>query len=221
MGAITRTAANNFTTNGVILPAAINNTSVASISALSQITTGGAFTQISEQTASGSASISFTSGLDSTYPIYKFEFIDIHPSGDGTNLSMQTSTNGGSSYGVSVTANCARTYSAEDGSLQRAPTYGSGWGLASSTNFQSLSYATGIENKNSICGTMFLFEPSSTTYYKHFLSHTTQEGHTNYASEFHISGHFDTATAINAIQFKMNTGNIDTGTIRLFGMAGS
>ena len=220
MGAITRTAANNFTTGGVILPAGINDASVASISGLSGVSVGGAFTQISEQTASGSASISFTSGLDSTYPIYKFEFIDIHPAAS-SNLSMQASTDGGSSYGISVTANCARTYSNEAGTLQRAPAYGSGWGLASSTSFQSLSYTTPTEAKNSICGTMFLFEPSSTTYYKHFLSHTTQEGDSNYASEFHISGHYDTATAINAIQFKMNTGNIDTGTIRLFGLAGS
>jgi hypothetical protein len=221
MGAITRSAANNFTTGGVILPEAINDASVASVSDLSQVNTGGAFTEISEQTASGSSSISFTSGIDGTYPIYKLEFIDIHPSGDGTNLEFQASSNGGSSYGINVTASCARTYSNEADTLQRAPTYGSGWGLSSSTNYQSLSYATGIENKNSICGTMFLYEPSSTTYYKQFLSHTTQEGHTDYAGEFHISGYYQTTSAINALSFRMNSGNIDTGTIRLWGMAGS
>src|SRR5210317_362140 len=103
MGAITRAAANNFTTGGVILPAAINDTSVASLTELENVAAGGAMNLISEQTASSSASISFTSGLDSTYPIYKFEFFDIHPA-SSAEFQFQTSTDGGSTYGVTLTS---------------------------------------------------------------------------------------------------------------------
>src|SRR6056300_1473447 len=88
MGAITRAAANNFTTGGVIQPAGINDASVASISELENTATGGAMTLISEQTASSSASVSFTTGIDSTYPIYCFEYINCHPQTDSVNFQV-------------------------------------------------------------------------------------------------------------------------------------
>jgi hypothetical protein len=92
MGAITRAAANNITTGGVILPAAINDASVASVTALAQVSAGDGITLISSQTASASASLSFTTGIDSTYRTYLFKFINIHPATDDVNFQFNLST---------------------------------------------------------------------------------------------------------------------------------
>jgi hypothetical protein len=103
MGAITRSAANNITTSGVILPAGINDASVASITGLAQVSAGDGITLISSQTASSSASLSFTTGIDSTYRTYLFKFINMHPSNLGSNFGFNGSTDGGSSYNVTKT----------------------------------------------------------------------------------------------------------------------
>jgi hypothetical protein len=102
MGAIARSAANNITTSGVILPAGINDASVASITGLAQVSAGDGITLISSQTASASASLSFTTGIDSTYRTYLFKFINMHPATDA-NFSFNLSTDGGSSYNVTKT----------------------------------------------------------------------------------------------------------------------
>src|SRR5210317_780906 len=109
MGTITRNAANNFTTGGVILPAAINDTSVASLTELENVATGGAMTLIKEITASSSATLSFVHGtdgvvLDSTYPIYKFEFINIHPATDNVKFTFQCNASGGSGFNETITS---------------------------------------------------------------------------------------------------------------------
>jgi len=78
-----------------------NNNSISNVTSFAQIPAGTP-TLISTQTASGSASISFT-GIDSTYDVYQFEFINIHPATDSVNLQFQCSTDGGSSYGVTLT----------------------------------------------------------------------------------------------------------------------
>jgi hypothetical protein len=105
MGAITRAAANNITTGGVILPAGINDASVASVTGLAQVSAGDGITLISSQTASASASLSFTTGIDSTYRTYLFKFINIHPSIMLENLDLIGSTDGGSSYNVTKLLN--------------------------------------------------------------------------------------------------------------------
>jgi hypothetical protein len=111
MGAITRAAANNITTGGVILPAGINDASVASITALAQVSAGDGITLISSQTASASASLSFTTGIDSTYRTYLFKFINIHPSTNGADeFQFNLSTDGGSNYNVTKTTTLFTTY---------------------------------------------------------------------------------------------------------------
>jgi hypothetical protein len=104
MGIITRSAANNITTGGVILPAGINDASVASITGLAQVSAGDGITLISSQTASASASLSFTTGIDSTYRTYLFKFINMHPATDGAELKFNLSTDGGSTYAVTKTS---------------------------------------------------------------------------------------------------------------------
>jgi hypothetical protein len=102
MGAIARSAANLITTSGVVLKGAVNNDSFDNVTALPS-SFGDGITLISSQTASASASISFTSGIDSTYKAYKFVFSNIHPATDDVGLEFNLSTDGGSNYNVTKT----------------------------------------------------------------------------------------------------------------------
>ena len=175
---------------------------------------------ISEQTASASASISFTSGIDSTYPIYKFEFINIHQATDVAYLSFQGSTNAGSSYGVTITSTFFYTSHDEaDTSTQLA--YWTSRDLAQSTSFQPLGEDAGNDNDQNYTGSLYLFNPSSTTYVKHFIGDVQSTNRSDYSTRAFASGYFNTTTAIDAIQFKMNSGNIDSGTIKLYGIKDS
>jgi hypothetical protein len=177
---------------------------------------------ISEQTASSSASVSFTTGIDSTYPIYKFEFIDIHAGSEGANFEFQGSTDGGSSYGVTLTSTFFRAVHGEDGSSGTV-SYETDKDLAQSTSFQRIGHSMSTNSKACLVGTLFLFNPSSTTFVKHFMA----RGSVNYAYtpgyEFdaNVAGYFNTTSAVNAIQFKMSSGNIDSGTIKLYGIKDS
>jgi len=219
MGTITRNAANNFTTGGVILPAAINDTSVASISELENAATGGALTLISEQTASSSASISFTTGIDSTYPIYKFEFINIHPSTDNTNFQINF-RDGGSSFDAIKTTTFFETYHYEsDASNLRYDA--NNLDLAQSTSAQTISNFVSNDNDASTNGTVYLYSPSSTTFVKHFISVSQGSWSGSASINNYVAGYCNTTVAIDGVQFAMSSGNIDSGTIKLYGISGS
>ena len=220
MGTITRNAANNFTTGGVILPAAINDTSVASISELENAAAGSALTLISEQTASNSSSISFTSGIDSTYPIYRFEFINIHPQTDSVKFQFNLSTDGGSNYNVTKTTSHFWTANYETLGIDYF-TYGDTLDLAQSTSFQIITDNVGNQNDESSSGTMTLFNPSSDTFVKHFMTDINTYGQDNSSYRNLVAGYGNTTNAIDAVQFKMASGNIDSGKIKLYGISGS
>ena len=216
MGAITRAAANNITTGGVILPAGINDASVASITELAQVSAGDGITLISSQTASASASISFTSGIDSTYRTYLFKFINIHPASQAS-FTFNMSTDGGSNYNVTKTSSNFRGYHAED-DIGNALSYITSDDLAQSTAYQITVGTMKNDNDASLSGELYLFAPSSTTYIKHYLC----RGHVMQASpasfDFFVGGYCNTTSAINAIDFKMSSGNIDAGTIIMYGI---
>lgn len=219
MGAITRNAANNITTGGVILPAGINDTSVASISELEQVATGGGLNLISSQTASASASIEFTTGLDSTYDIYKFEFINIQNTADGEKFGFNLSTDGGSNYNVTKTSSAFRAYHLESGS-ESALQYYALDDLAQGTGLQTLAHGMGSDSDEGIGGYMYLFAPSSSTYVKHFIATVQNNAFVAYAQNHIAAGYGNTTSAINAIIFQANTGNIN-GTIRMYGIKSS
>jgi hypothetical protein len=216
MGAITRAAANNITTSGVILPAGINDASVASITALAQVSAGDGITLISSQTASASASISFT-GIDSTYRTYMFKFINIHPSVNDTDITFQGSTNGGSSYGVTLTSTNFQAVHFEDDTTGLS--YETGYDLAQSSSYQILNHSIGTDNDQSASGTLYLFSPSDTTFVKHFIYRGSCYHAADLEVDAYIAGYFNTTSAINAINFKMSSGNIDAGTIYMYGIA--
>jgi hypothetical protein len=217
MGSITRGLSNNITTGGVILPTGITNASVSAVTSFANAS-GGTLTLLSTQTASNSASLSFTTGLDSTYDAYEFKFIDIHPRGNGVDFSFQGSTNGGSSYGIAMTTTQFRAYHDEaDTATQLA--YNSVGDLAQSTTFQMITGEITVGDGADECcvGYLQLFNPSSTTYVKHFIIDNQTYNVNDYCARNFIGGYFNTTSAINAIQFKMTSGNFD-GVIKLYGL---
>jgi hypothetical protein len=217
MGAIARSAANLITTSGVVLKGAVNNDSFDNVTALPSAVGEDGITLISSQTASASASISFTTGIDSTYKAYKFVFSNIHPATDNVNFEFNMSTDAGSNYNVTKTTTAFETFHQEsdgDAGLQ----YLTDSDLAQSTAFQRLSRESGADADQSISGLLTIFNPSSTTFVKHFIStmQTSQSGNTSLSYGF--AGYGNTTSAVNAIRFQMSSGNIDAGTIYLYGI---
>jgi hypothetical protein len=216
MGAIARNAANNITTSGVFTADAITNASVTGITVLAGVSDG--ITLISSQTASNSASISFTSGLTSTYKAYKFVFSSIHPRTDQTSFQFNMSTDSGSNYNVTKTSTSFGAYH-DEADTATGLAYEASFDLAQSTAFQTFNALGTIGNgaDESTSGTLTLFNPSSTTYVKHFIARTNYYNFANYSIESYIAGYGNTTSAVNAIQFKMASGNFD-GTIYLYGI---
>ena len=219
MGAITRAAANNITSSGVILPAGINDASVASISALSQVSSGDGITLISSQTGSGASQINFTTGIDSTYRTYMFKFINIKVSTDAADFGFLTSINGGSSYGVTTTNTTFRAFHYEN-DANAGVGYVDSFHLAQSTGLNKLSLNQGNNSDDSYSGTLHLFSPSSTTYVKHFIScnSNSHDTTTPLIVNNYLAGYVNSTSAVNAIQFKADSGTFD-GTIYMYGIA--
>ncbi len=217
MGTITRSFANNFTTSGVLQPAALNNTSLTNITAYNAAVVSGSMVLISSQTASASASISFTTGIDSTYKEYQFYFINIHPATDSVGFSFQGSTDGGSNYNVTMTTTFFEAYH-DEANTATGLGYEASYDQAQGTGFQRIVLNQGSDADQSCNGTLQLFNPSSTTYVKHFIASSNSSSATNYSQEDFMAGYFNTTSAINAVQFKMSSGNIDDGTILMYGI---
>jgi hypothetical protein len=218
MGTITRTFANNITTSGVFKPTAFNNASFDNVTAVpgGALPAGGNMVLLSTQTASGDASISFTSGIDSTYKEYMFIFNNIHGSAVSS-LLFNGSTDGGSSYNVTKTSTVFKTFHDEADTATNL-SYDTSSDLAQSTAYQELTnFDLDVDDDTSAVGTLQIFNPSDTTYVKHFIATITQK-HQSYTLTTYVAGYFNTVSAINAVDFKMSSGNIDDGTIQMFGI---
>jgi hypothetical protein len=194
-----------------------NNNSLSAIDTKPSGLSGGALNLISTQTASSSSTISFTSGIDDTYDSYVFKFYDIHPATNGAHFTFNGSIDAGSNYNVTKTTTWFFAYHNEADS-QSALTYSIYNDLAQSTDFQILASDIGNENDESASGEMFLYNPSSTTFVKHFISQAHDYNSNDYANNMFCSGYLNTTSAVNAVQFKMNSGNFD-GVIKLYGIS--
>ena len=177
----------------------------------------GGWTLISKQTASSSANISFTSGIDSSFKEYVFYFKNIHSANDDVTFHFQTSINSGSSYGVTLTSTSFLVRHHEDDSATFLG-YQASDDEAQTTNFKKLAGGHGGGNDESLSGYLTLFNPSSTTFVKHFMSNVNSYHASDISINWYQAGYFNTTSAINAIQFKMNSGNIDAGDICLYGL---
>ena len=214
MGAIARAAANNITTSGVFTSSAITNSSVTGITVLANASDG--ITFISSQTASNSASISFTSGLTSTYKAYKFVFSSIHARTDEAFFQFNLSTDAGSNYNVTKTTTMFRSHHNEAGS-DASLSYQSDKDLAQSTSYQPLMTYMGSDADQAGSGTLTIFNPASTVYVKHFIATINHYEYSDYSQEYFMAGYGNTTSAVNAIRFQMSSGNFD-GTIALYGI---
>lgn len=196
----------------------ISNNSLSAISTLPASIPTGALTLLSTQTASSSASISFTSGINSTYDSYVFKFINIHPATDNTDFMFNASIDNGSNYNVTKTTTTFQAYHNEAGNDQ-ALNYDTSDDLAQSTNFQQLLKNLGTDNDQNSSGYMQLFKPSSTTFVKHFIANGNSYNHNDYSNNNFTAGYFNTTSAIDAVRFQMSSGNIDDGIIKMYGVS--
>ena len=197
-----------------------NNNSLSAITTKPSGLSGGSLNLISTQTASSSSTISFTSGIDSTYDEYVFKFYDIHPATDNTQFSFQVDTGTNTNYNQTITSTFFDAYHDESDS-DNAVGYRTALDQAQGTAFQNLTGFSGNGNDECSSGTLHIFEPSSSVFVKHFISNINDYTFANYISSSYVSGYINTTTAITRVQFKMSSGNIDSGTIKLYGIKDS
>ena len=202
----------------------LNNNGVKNATAFgSAVTSLGSMTFIKKLTASSSATLSFVDGsdgvvLDNTYKEYVFTFNNMHPATDAVEFQFQGNAAGGSGYNETITSTFFRAYHNYD-SGSTGLGYQTGSDQANGTAFQTLIGNVGNDNDQSTSGYLHLFNPSSTTFVKHFIAKLNYYGHDNGSANDFVSGYFNTTSAIDEIQFKMSSGNIDAGDICLYGIA--
>ena len=199
----------------------LNDRGVRSVTTFGSVSTG-SMVFIKKLTASSSGTLSFVNGssdvvLDSTYKEYVFTFNNIHSSGDNVNFSFNGSIDSGSNYNATKTTTFFISGHKEDDASTHFD-YDTGRDIAQGTGFQKLAYQSGSSNDENLAGTLHLFNPSSTTFVKHFISRTVLNTYHDYLFESYVAGYFNTTSAIDAIQFKMDSGNIDAGDICLYGI---
>jgi len=195
-----------------------NNNSLSAITSLPASISGGGLNLISTQTASSSSSLSFTSGIDSTYKEYVFKFYNIHPATNTAKFTFNLSVDGGSNYNVTKTTTMFRASHDEDDSGTSFG-YVASQDLAQSTDFQAILQALGTDNDSSGSGFLHLFDPSNTTFVKHFIARGGQMQENNKSLDGYVAGYGNTTSAVNAVQFKMSSGNCDSGVIKLYGIS--
>jgi len=183
---------------------------------------GGSMVFIKKLTASSSATLSFVDGtdgvvLDNTYKEYFFTFNNMHPASSGVSFLFNMSVDSGSNYNVTKTSTYFRAYHYEDDSGAALGYDGDG-DLAQSTDFQVLTQAIGAENDECASGYVHLFNPSSTTFVKHYITNFNRYHPSNITVNEFAAGYGNTTSAVDAVQFKMSSGNIDAGTITLYGI---
>ena len=197
-----------------------NNNSMSAITSLPSGVGGGSLVLIATQTASSSSTISFTSGIDSTYKEYIFKFISCHPATDNVDFLVNFSADGGSNYNVTKTTTFFAAYENESGGSGTL-TYAAANDLAQSTDFQMLNDGVGNGNDETCVGTLHLFDPSNTTFVKHFMATSHRYYYSDYAIVDYLAGYCNTTSAIDGIQFNCSSGNIDSGIFKLYGIKGS
>jgi len=200
-----------------------NNNSISAVTSTGLAT--GSLVPIKTLTASSSSTLSFVDGsggvvLDSTYPIYVLKFINIHAGTHAADFTFNGSTDGGSNYNVTKTTTTWYGYHNESDSAAGLG-YDTGHDMAQGTGYCQIGGdAMGTDNDQSCSGTMFLFNPSSTTFVKHFMVTMNTLTEADYSVNEYTGGYCNTTSAINAIDFKMTSGTFD-GKIKLYGIKDS
>ena len=177
---------------------------------------GGSMVLLSTQTASSSANLTFASGIDSTYKEYVFKFINIHPQTDDKNFQVNF-RDGSTAYDATKTTTYFHA-THDEGDSATSLSYITGHDLAQSTSAQILSEGISNDADHGSSGTLTLFNPSSTTFVKHFICRVNGTRHSNISSDVFVAGYCNVTAAIDGVQFSMSSGNIDAGTIKMYGI---
>ena len=205
-----------------------NNNSISAVTSAASIPSG-AMTHIKTLTASSSSTLSFVDGssdvvLDSTYPIYMFKFINVHPS-TYSRFVFQGDVNGGTSYGQTITSTRFSAYNQEHSGTSSGLEYQAGEDQAQGTAFHRLTATIGYgagyaDNDQAVNGYLKIFNPSSTTFVKHFIAQALNfDAYFSY--DVYSAGYFNTTNALDRFQFKFSSGNMDSGSIKLYGIKDS
>ena len=193
-----------------------NDRSMASITSLPSGVSGSSLVLISTTTASSSSTVDITSGIDSTYKEYIIKFIDVHPATD-TAILQCNGRDGGSSFDATKTTTFWYAYH-DEGDSDTVLEYNASYDIAQSTSAFRISNLLGNGNDESYSGTMHLFDPSNTTFVKHFIVRSNMYQSGSYSFDINVAGYFNVTAAIDGLQFSMSSGNIDSGTFKLYGV---
>ena len=190
-----------------------------------ETSTPGSMTLIKTLTASSSATLSFLNGSDSvvfdnTYPVYLFKYIGIHPETNTASFTFQVDTGTNTSYNITVTST-AFLCQHDEGDSATSLAYNGAKDQAQGTSFHTLLNEVGNGGDECGSGELYIFNPSSTTFVKHWLARTVNYQSDNYIQDRFFAGYFNTTTALTRVQFKMSSGDIDAGTIKLYGIKDS
>ena len=200
----------------------LNNQGVKNATAFGSITALGSMVFIKKLTASSSSTFSFVDGassvvFDNTYKEYLFTFNNMHPQTDNVHFTVGF-RDGGTNYDATKTTTMFRAFHSEADDAA-ALGYDTGHDLAQSTDFQRLAYGVGNGNDESTSGYLHLFNPSNTTFVKHFIANSNMLFEADYTINQFTAGYCNVTAAIDAVQFKMSSGNIDSGVIKLYGVS--
>ena len=195
---------------------AANDKSMSNITALPSGVSAKSLILISTTTDSSSATVDITSGIDDTYKEYIIKFYDVHPATD--NVTFQVNfRDGGSSYDATKTSTAFYAHQGESDDTGFG--YGSSVDVAQGTGVQPLLGSLGNGNDESTSGELWLFNPSSTTFVKHYMVTTQYYHRNNYSQIYYVAGYCNVTAAIDGVQFSMSSGNIDAGTFKLYGVS--
>ena len=195
-----------------------NNNALSNITALPSAVSGGSMNLISTTTASSSATLDITSGIDSTYKEYVFKFINMHPATNNVKWTFQSDTGTNTSYGQTITSTDFISQHSEDDSATELG-YASANDQAQGTAFQPIGQLIGNGNDECVSGTLHIFDPSNATFVKHFMANTNVYRQDNYSREHFTAGYFNTTTALTRFRFKFSSGNTDSGVIKMYGIS--
>ena len=201
----------------------LNNNGVKNATAFGSITGLGSMVFIKKLTASSSGTLSFVDGasgvvLDDTYKEYFFTFNNMHPQTAESRFQFNISVDTGSNYNVAKTTTFFYARHYENGSGGQL-SYRADDDLAQGTGFQNLTIGQNNNADDGTSGSLNLFNPSSTTFVKHFTSRVNMIASNPFTFDGYIAGYGNTTSAVDAVRFQMSSGNIDSGDICLYGIA--
>jgi hypothetical protein len=177
--------------------------------------TSGALVLLETQTASASASLDFAASISASYDTYLIEFLNLVPATDNVSFWMRVSTDGGATYDTS------NLYSVMRFGWTNAASGPSGTAIGSPTSrMEVVAGADTIDSSTlyGVCGSMRLFSPLNTSVYTMTTGQLVLFSNAGNMPGLNVAGVYKSTTAVNAFQFLMSSGNIASGTIRVYGL---